>query len=52
MTVGVMVAVLGAAFLHALWNALIKRGRSKVGSMVVLSVMEIPIGLAVVATRP
>lgn len=52
MAFGVMLAVLGAAFLHALWNALIKRGRSKVGSMVVLSVMEIPIGLAVVVTRP
>ncbi|WP_415183897.1 EamA family transporter [Phaeovulum sp.] len=47
-----MLAVLGAAFLHALWNALIKIGASKVGSMVVLSVMEIPIGLAVVMTRP
>ncbi len=47
-----MLAVLGAAFLHALWNAMIKLGASKVGSMVVLSVMEIPIGLAVAMTRP
>lgn len=52
MAFGVMLAVLGAAFLHALWNALIKGGKSKVGSMVILSVMEIPIGIAVVATRP
>lgn len=52
MAFGVMLAVLGAAFLHALWNALIKHGRSKVGSMVLLSVMEIPIGLVVVSTRP
>lgn len=52
MSVGVMLAVLGAAFLHALWNALVKQGRSKVGSMVVLSVMEVPIGLAVAVTRP
>jgi drug/metabolite transporter (DMT)-like permease len=52
MTFGVMLAVLGAAFLHALWNALIKVGASKIGSMVVLSVMEVPIGLAVALTRP
>ncbi|MBK5945593.1 peptide ABC transporter permease [Rhodobacter veldkampii DSM 11550] len=52
MTFGVMLAVLGAAFLHALWNAMIKVGTSKIGAMVVLSVMEVPIGLAVVATRP
>jgi drug/metabolite transporter (DMT)-like permease len=52
MSIGVMLAVLGAAFLHALWNAMIKVGRSKIGSMVVLSVMEVPIGLAVVIMRP
>ncbi len=45
-------AVLGAAFLHALWNALIKLGTSKVGTMVILSVVEVPIGLAVVAFAP
>jgi drug/metabolite transporter (DMT)-like permease len=49
---GVFLAVLGAAFLHALWNALIKLGTSKVGTMVILSVIEIPIGLAVVAVSP
>ena len=32
MTTGVFLAVLGAAFLHALWNALIKVGTSKVGT--------------------
>ncbi len=52
MTFGVLLAVLAAAFLHALWNALIKNGASKVGGMVVLSLGEIPIGLAVAATRP
>ncbi|MFN3936802.1 MAG: EamA family transporter [Gemmobacter sp.] len=52
MSFGVFLAVLGAAFLHALWNALIKTGRSKVGAMVVLSLMEVPIGLAVAAGRP
>jgi drug/metabolite transporter (DMT)-like permease len=52
MTFGVFLAVLAAAFLHALWNALIKGGASRVGAMVVLSVVEVPIGLAVVAVLP
>ncbi|MCL4068246.1 DMT family transporter [Pseudomonas sp. GX19020] len=47
MTFGVFLAVMAAAFLHALWNALIKLGTSKIGAMVVLSVMEVPIGLGV-----
>lgn len=49
MTLGVFLAVLGAAFLHALWNALIKLGTSKVGGMVILSIVEVPIGLVVIA---
>ncbi|MFC3086068.1 DMT family transporter [Tabrizicola soli] len=49
MTLGIFLAVLGAAFLHALWNALIKLGTSKVGGMVILSIVEVPIGLAVAA---
>jgi len=52
MSLGVFLAVLGAAFLHALWNALIKLGTSKVGTMVILSVVEVPIGLIVVAVSP
>lgn len=52
MTLGVFLAVMGAAFLHALWNALIKVGTSKVGTMVILSITEVPIGLAVVAVLP
>jgi drug/metabolite transporter (DMT)-like permease len=52
MTTGVFLAVLAAAFLHALWNALIKVGSDKVAAMVVLSVMEVPIGLAVALSRP
>jgi len=47
-SLGIFLAVLGAAFLHALWNALIKLGTSKVGGMVILSIVEVPIGLAVV----
>ncbi|MEZ5796885.1 MAG: DMT family transporter [Paracoccaceae bacterium] len=52
MTLGVFAAVMAAAFLHALWNALIKLGTSKVGGMVILSMVEVPIGLAVVALSP
>ena len=52
MSIGVFAAVMGAAFLHALWNALIKMGTSKVGGMVILSIIEVPIGLAVVAFAP
>jgi len=51
-SLGVLLAVLAAAFLHALWNALIKTGTSKIGAMVILSVSEVPIGLAVALTRP
>lgn len=52
MSVAVMLAVLGAAFLHALWNSLLKVGTSRMGAMVVLSVGEIPIGLAVAMALP
>lgn len=52
MSLTVFLAVLAAAFLHASWNALLKTGTSKLGAMVILSFMEIPIGLAVAATRP
>jgi drug/metabolite transporter (DMT)-like permease len=51
-TLGIFLAVLGAAFLHALWNALIKLGTSKVGGMVILSIVEVPIGLTVIAFVP
>jgi drug/metabolite transporter (DMT)-like permease len=51
-SLGVFLAVLAAAFLHAGWNALIKTGASKVGQMVILSIVEVPIGLAVIAVSP
>lgn len=52
MSFGILLAVLGAAFLHALWNALIKTGTSRLGAMIILSIGEVPIGLAVAALRP
>jgi drug/metabolite transporter (DMT)-like permease len=47
-----MTAVLGSAFLHALWNSLIKLGTSRMGAMVILSIGEVPIGIAVILMRP
>lgn len=52
MSTGILLAVLGAALLHALWNAMIKVGTSKAGAMTVLSLAEIPIGLVVAMSRP
>lgn len=51
MTTFVLLAVLGSAFLHALWNSLVKTGASRLGAMVILSVFEVPIGLAVALFR-
>ena len=52
MTIPILLAVLGAAFLHALWNSLVKTGSSRLGAMVVLSLCEVPIGLGVALWRP
>ena len=52
MSVGVFLAVLGAALLHASWNAMIKIGTSKMGAMLIFSVVSGVIGLVVAATRP
>ena len=52
MTTGLLLAVLGAAFLHAAWNAVVKVGASKIGSMLVVSLAEVAIGLGVVLLRP
>lgn len=38
MSFGVFLAVLGAAFLHAVWNALIKTGASKQSAMMILAI--------------
>ena len=52
MTVWVLAAVLGAAFLHALWNALIKLGLSKLTSMLILTLVQGAMGCAIALTRP
>ena len=48
MTVTVLLAVLGAAFLHASWNALLRVGTSRVAAMMMLSAGQGVIGLGVV----
>jgi drug/metabolite transporter (DMT)-like permease len=48
----VLLAVLGAALLHAGWNAIIKTGLSKQTSMFLLSVGHAAIGFCVALTKP
>lgn len=52
MTPGLLALVLGAAFLHAAWNAVVKVGASKIGAMLVVSLAEVAIGIGVVLWRP
>lgn len=52
MSFGVFMAVLGAALLHASWNAAIKRGLSKQASMFLLSFGHALIGIVVACTKP
>jgi drug/metabolite transporter (DMT)-like permease len=50
-SLGVLLAVLGAAFLHAAWNALIKTGTSKQSSMLILSFGHAALGFGVAVWR-
>ncbi len=52
MSVPVFLAVMLAALLHASWNALIKLGTSKLAGMVILTLVQGGLGLAVALTRP
>ncbi|MCI2400472.1 EamA family transporter [Aliiroseovarius subalbicans] len=52
MTPVVLLAVLGAAFLHAFWNALIKTGGDKQTGMLMLTLGHAAIGAVVVSLRP
>lgn len=51
MSIWVLLAVLGAALLHALWNALLRVGTSRVAAMMVLSAGQGVIGLVIVLTH-
>ena len=52
MSVPVFAAVLGAALLHAVWNALVKTGADKQTAMLMLSLGNAAIGVVVASTRP
>ena len=52
MSLPILLSVLAAAFLHALWNALSRLGGSKIRAMVMLSLMEALVGAAIAAARP
>ena len=52
MNAGVFFAVLLAALLHAVWNAVIKLGLSKQTAMALLTVCNAAIGVVIVATSP
>ena len=51
MSFAVLAAVMFAAFLHATWNAIIKFGTSKMTSMLILTLVQGAIGLAIAMTR-
>ena len=51
MTLIVFFAVLGAALLHALWNALLRVGTSRVAAMMVLSAGQGVIGFVIAMSR-
>lgn len=52
MSLPVLLAVLGAAFLHASWNAAIKTGGDKIAGMLLLTLGEAAVGAALVPFLP
>ncbi len=52
MSIFILFAVLGAAFLHAAWNGLVRTGASRVQVMMILSAVQGLIGLALTLARP
>jgi len=51
MSTTVFLAILGAALLHAIWNALIKVGGSKMNGMLIMTMVQGAAGAAIAATR-
>lgn len=51
MALFVFFAVIGSAFLHAGWNALIKTGQSKATAMLIMTLIQGGAGLAIALTR-
>lgn len=52
MTFPIFLAVMAAALLHAMWNALVKTGQNKQTAMAILTVMQSMFGIIVVCFRP
>ena len=52
MTFTVFLAVIGAAFLHALWNAIVRAGTSKQTTMLVMTVVQGFFGVALALSQP
>lgn len=52
MTVFILMAVLGAALLHAAWNAVVKTGSAPLTGMLMMSLWQSIIGFAIVLWRP
>lgn len=52
MSAGVFLAVVGSAFLHALWNALVRVRGARLSAMLVLTLVQGVIGLAVALAVP
>ena len=46
-----LIAVLGAAFLHATWNAIVKLGVSKLTTMFIMTFVQGTLGLVIALTR-
>lgn len=51
MSTTVFLAILGAALLHATWNALIKIGGSKMNSMLIMTLVQGAAGATIASTR-
>ena len=52
MSIGIFLAVIGAALLHATWNAVIKVGTDKFAAMVVMTSTQGLIGLFIALQLP
>ncbi len=52
MSTFVFLSVLAAALMHAVWNALIKVGRDRLGGMMAMSLLEAAIALPVILLSP
>lgn len=52
MSLFVFLSVLGAALLHASWNALVRIGASKMTGMVIMTALQGAAGLVIALGRP